>query len=342
VAAAGDVNGDGYDDFLIGADLANPPGGTHAGETYLIFGRSDVPDSVTWTGAESTHWEDPDNWTGGAAPGAQTAAVFDGEEAANPPSLYGDENARGVDLRTADWAIGGSGHELAVGPDGVDSAGSGTSTIGPTVALTADSTWTVGAGNTLVLDGGLTGADYTLTKDGEGTLVVGGSQGSVVLKGLSIGTGTVALGGGSKVLVLDWLWLGPGSPLGDLAAAAPVSGSRVSAPSGAAESGLSDADAALARANGLLPGASAGLGAEAAPPPPAALPAGVPAWQPAAGEADAAGKAEYAQVSVPNWLVLTGPLPMPPPAASVPDPSGPGDGLLDVLALVELVLPLGA
>ncbi len=341
VAAAGDVDGDGYADFLIGADSATPPGGTHAGETYLLFGHSDFPDSVTWTGVKSTDWEDTDNWTGGAAPGAQTAAVFD-EEGDNSPSLYGDETARGVDLRTAEWTIGGSGQELAVGPDGVDSAGSGTSTIGPTVALAADSTWTVGTGNTLVLDGGLTGADYTLTKDGEGTLVLGGSQGAVVLKGLSIGSGKVALGGGSKVLVLNSLWLGSGGPLGDLAAAVPVSGSRVSAASGAVESGLSDADAALALANGLLPGASAGIGAEAAPPPLAALPADVPAWQPAAGEGDATGEPEYAQVAVPHGFVLTEPLPMPPPAAPAPAPSDPGDGLLDVLALVELVLPLGA
>ena len=36
VAGAGDVNGDGYDDILIGAD-ANNDGGSRAGQTYLIF-----------------------------------------------------------------------------------------------------------------------------------------------------------------------------------------------------------------------------------------------------------------------------------------------------------------
>jgi len=38
VSSAGDVNGDGYDDILIGA-LTNDEGGTHAGQTYLILGR---------------------------------------------------------------------------------------------------------------------------------------------------------------------------------------------------------------------------------------------------------------------------------------------------------------
>jgi len=38
VSLAGDMNGDGYDDFAIGA-YANDDGGNQAGKTYLIFGR---------------------------------------------------------------------------------------------------------------------------------------------------------------------------------------------------------------------------------------------------------------------------------------------------------------
>ena len=39
IASAGDVNGDGYDDFIIGA-MWNDEGGDLAGQTYLILGRS--------------------------------------------------------------------------------------------------------------------------------------------------------------------------------------------------------------------------------------------------------------------------------------------------------------
>jgi len=38
LADAGDVNGDGYDDFLIGANM-NSEGGSYAGQTYLILGK---------------------------------------------------------------------------------------------------------------------------------------------------------------------------------------------------------------------------------------------------------------------------------------------------------------
>jgi hypothetical protein len=40
VSGAGDVNGDGYDDVLIGSRYADPPGKGDAGITYLVFGRA--------------------------------------------------------------------------------------------------------------------------------------------------------------------------------------------------------------------------------------------------------------------------------------------------------------
>jgi hypothetical protein len=40
VANAGDVNGDGYDDLIVGASNADPAGRTDAGRYYVVFGKS--------------------------------------------------------------------------------------------------------------------------------------------------------------------------------------------------------------------------------------------------------------------------------------------------------------
>jgi hypothetical protein len=43
VSSAGDVNGDGLADFLIGAYTADPNGDRDGGEAYLVFGSPSLP-----------------------------------------------------------------------------------------------------------------------------------------------------------------------------------------------------------------------------------------------------------------------------------------------------------
>src|SRR4028119_2269097 len=43
VSSAGDVNGDGFDDLIIGARNASPNGISNAGQSYVVFGQGTTP-----------------------------------------------------------------------------------------------------------------------------------------------------------------------------------------------------------------------------------------------------------------------------------------------------------
>ncbi len=44
--ASGDVNGDGFDDVILGVSDADPPGGSNAGEVVVVYGRASFPASA--------------------------------------------------------------------------------------------------------------------------------------------------------------------------------------------------------------------------------------------------------------------------------------------------------
>ena len=71
VAGAGDVNGDGYDDFLIAA-YGNDDGGGVAGQTYLILGKaSGWAMDTSLSKADASFWgENAGDWSGWSVSGA--------------------------------------------------------------------------------------------------------------------------------------------------------------------------------------------------------------------------------------------------------------------------------
>ncbi len=72
ISGAGDVNGDGYDDFLIGA-WENDEGGATSGQTYLILGRelADWGMDYDLSVADASFWgENVDDWSGFFVSGA--------------------------------------------------------------------------------------------------------------------------------------------------------------------------------------------------------------------------------------------------------------------------------
>ncbi len=79
VSCAGDINGDGYADLMVGADYASPNGlfpgdpqaRTRAGETYLVYGGPALPSSIGWNDADVTfEGTDPFDFSGSSVSGA--------------------------------------------------------------------------------------------------------------------------------------------------------------------------------------------------------------------------------------------------------------------------------
>ncbi|MEB3831702.1 beta strand repeat-containing protein [Phormidium sp. CCY1219] len=55
VSSAGDINGDGFDDAIVGAHLADPGGNSNAGEFYIVWG-GNFTNSVSQQGGTNSEW----------------------------------------------------------------------------------------------------------------------------------------------------------------------------------------------------------------------------------------------------------------------------------------------
>ncbi len=104
VAAAGDVNGDTYDDIIIGAALADPGGKADAGSSYVIYGKTSF---ASGTIALST-LAPPDGFT--------IIGIDAGDKAGTSVGGGGDFNGDGLDdfLIGAPGANGGEGESYII------------------------------------------------------------------------------------------------------------------------------------------------------------------------------------------------------------------------------------
>ena len=78
VSSAGDVNGDGFGDLIIGAPLADPNGTSAAGSSFVLFGRSGGFASADQscrlsTGQAGSDWTVMQATTGPGSPSAAPA-----------------------------------------------------------------------------------------------------------------------------------------------------------------------------------------------------------------------------------------------------------------------------
>ena len=76
VSGAGDINGDGIDDLIIGASFADPNGNSYAGETYIVFGKEGGFDAsvnlseINGSNGFVLNGIDADDWSGRSVSGA--------------------------------------------------------------------------------------------------------------------------------------------------------------------------------------------------------------------------------------------------------------------------------
>ncbi len=196
VSSAGDVNGDGYDDLIIGARNADPNGNSNAGETYIVYGGASAPG----TGGV-LDLSDLDGTNGFILTG-----IDGGDRSGRSVSSAGDVNGDGYD-------------DLIIGANGADP--NGRSSLGETYVVYGGATGTESL--TPVTASGTAAADNFTGNAGNDSFtaiatndVVRGGAGDDTIRVTSLDFAAIDGGTGADRLVLDGAGLaldltGPGN-----------------------------------------------------------------------------------------------------------------------------------
>ena len=149
VSSAGDVNGDGFDDVLIGAYHAGAAGNgkSSAGDSYVIFGGASLPATIDL-----------------ASLGAAAITIFGadaGDESGRRVSSAGDVNGDGFD-------------DMLIGANYADASGNGKSSAGESYVI-------FGGDFTLAVTHAGTAAGETLTGNAAANVMIGGRGNDILI-----------------------------------------------------------------------------------------------------------------------------------------------------------------
>ncbi len=125
LAAAGDVNGDGIDDLMIGTIFASPGDRSGAGRTYIVFGRDEADEGPFPAEFELSSLLLAGGGDGSA--GFVLNGILPGDHAGEALSGAGDINGDGID----DVIIGGIGRSYSGGGESYVVFGRDTAEAGP-------------------------------------------------------------------------------------------------------------------------------------------------------------------------------------------------------------------
>ena len=242
VSSAGDVNGDGYDDLIIGANSADPNGDSNVGETYVVYGGANAPgtggeldlSALDGTNGFILNGIDARDYSGtsvspaGDVNGDGYDDLIIGANRADPNGdsgagetyvIYGGANAPGTGGRFNLSSLDGTNGFILTGVDMFDNTGFSVSSAGDVNgdgyddliigAYGGDSNEDSNAGETYVIYGGATGTESLVPVTAQGTAAVDNFTGNAGADSFTgIATDDVVRGGAgddnTSVTALDF------------------------------------------------------------------------------------------------------------------------------------------
>jgi hypothetical protein len=217
VSSAGDVNGDGIDDLIIGAIFASPNGINRAGQSYVVFGQGTTPtnqppvanpDSATTAQNTAVILEASTLLANDTDPNGDSLSLTGVSNAVNGSVTFSDGNViftpstnftgnASFDYSISDVQGGTSSANVSVAVGGTQIGGSGDDTLTGTEGndllngRRGNDTLTGNAGNDTLIGGN--GKDFLLGSAGDDLL--DGGNGTDTLRG---GLGNDTLTGGNR------------------------------------------------------------------------------------------------------------------------------------------------